>query len=168
MALAHVNTRRLVLRPFELEDTDAIFAFMTDTVAMRHTYVAPSREHCLQRLSAYEAMRPTLGFAPWVVRASAGGPVIGWGGLSIDPQEPAWGLELIYAFAPTAWGNGFATELVQFCLGYAFRALAAPEVQAFAKPDNLASISVLQKSGFVLLRYEPSLQRNHYAVAASA
>lgn len=168
VALAHFNTQRLVLRPFELEDTDALFAFMSDALAMRHTYVAPSREQCLHRLSTYEAMRPTLGFAPWVLRTSVGGPVIGWGGLSIDPEEPEWGLEVGYALAPSVWGNGFATELVRFSLGFAFQVLSAPEVHAFAKPENLASIKVLQKSRFVLLRYEPSLQRNHYVATASA
>jgi RimJ/RimL family protein N-acetyltransferase len=94
--------------------------------------------------------------------------VIGWGGLSIDPEEPEWGLEVCYALAPNAWGNGFATELVQFSLGVAFQMLSAPLVHAFAKPENLASIKVLQKSGFVLLRYESRLQRNHYAVASVA
>ena len=156
------HTHRLELRRFGPEDLDPLFAFMSDATAMQHTYTAPSREHCLARLSAYEAMRPTLGFAPWVVRTAADRRIIGWGGLSVDPDEPAWGLEVGYAFAPSAWGQGFATELVQYALAHAFAVLAAPEVHAFARPANQPSIRVLEKCGFRFLRHEPSLARHHY------
>lgn len=136
---------------------------------MRHTYVAPSLAHCLARLSTYEAMRPILGFAPWVIYAMENSEIIGWGGLSVDPEEPGWGLEVSYAFTPHAWGRGYATELVQYSLNYAFGILSASEVHAFAKPENEASARVLHKVGFKALRYEPSLQRNHYlAIATSA
>ena len=162
MALVHLKTKRLQLRKFSTEDAKPLFALMSIASAMKHTYVAPSLEHCLARLSAYEAMRPTLGFAPWVVRTPENGQIIGWGGLSVDQEEPEWGLEVGYAFAPGAWGRGYATELVQYSLAHAFDVLNAREVHAFAKPENAASIKVLHKSGFKVLRYEPSLQRNHY------
>jgi [ribosomal protein S5]-alanine N-acetyltransferase len=158
----------LVLRAFEPPDATALFQFMGDASAMQHTYLAPSLAHCLARLSAYEAMRPTLGFAPWVVCTQAAGEVVGWGGLSVDPDEPAWGLEVSYAFAPRVWGRGYATELVMRSLGFAFGVLSAAEVQAFAKPHNHASIRVLKKCGFSLLRFESSLQRDHYRVARTS
>lgn len=168
-ALAGITTRRLELRRFVKEDAGPLHAFMSQASAMRHTYVAPSFEHCLARLDAYEAMRPVLGFAPWVVRTAGGGEPIGWGGLSIDPDEPDWGLELSYAFAPNAWGRGYATELAQFALAHAFGVLKAPEVHAFARPENAASIRVLHKSGFMLLGHEHTLERDHYlATLASA
>ena len=113
-------------------------------------------------------MRGTLGFAPWVVRTARDGQVVGWGGLSIDPEEPEWGLEVGYAFSPVAWGQGYATELVQFSLAHAFEVLAAEEVHAFARPKNEPSIRVLHRSGFRLLRYEPSLERNHYLVTVAS
>ena len=74
--------------------------------------------------------------------------------------------EVGYAFARAAWGLGYATELVQFSLTYAFGVLAALEVHAYAKPANTASHRVLGKCGFNLLRYEPSLERNHYLRSA--
>ena len=166
MEHAAIKTKRLVLREFLPAHARQIFAFMSDAPQMRHTYVAPSFEHCLSRLSAFEAKRPTLGFAPWVVCTEEEDEVIGWGGLSVDPEEPEWGLEVSYAFAPGAWGRGYATELVQYSLGHAFEALLASEVHAFAKPENEASVRVLHKAGFKILRYEPSLQRNHYVATA--
>jgi [ribosomal protein S5]-alanine N-acetyltransferase len=161
---ADLNTQRLILRPYEPGDALALFGFMSDAKAMRHTYVAATLEQCAARLGAYEAMRTTLGFAPWVARGEETAEVIGWGGLSIDPDEPAWGLEVSYAFSPSVWGKGYATELVKRSLGFAFGVLSAPEVHAFAKPENTRSVRVLEKCGFGMLRYEPSLKRHHYLV----
>ena len=129
---------------------------------MEHTYVAHSLDECSARLSAYEAMRTPLGFAPWVVSVVETSEVIGWGGLSIDPEEPEWGLEISYAFSPIVWGKGYATELVLFSLAYAFEQVSARVVHAFAKPENSRSVRVLEKCGFSHLRYEPLLKRNHY------
>ena len=165
---AELQTRRLVLRQFIPADAEPLFAFMSDASAMRHTYVAPSFEHCLARLQAYEALRGSLGFAPWVVRRREGGRVIGWGGLSVDPDEPGWGLETSYAFHPEVWGKGYATELVQISLAHAFGVLDAAEVHAFAKPENGASSRVLRKSGFKVLCFEPRLERDHYLATRPA
>jgi RimJ/RimL family protein N-acetyltransferase len=140
---------------------------MSDAAAMQYTYIAPTLDHCSVRLGAYEAMRPRLGFAPWVARLSEDSEPIGWGGLSVDPEEPEWGLEVSYAFSPSAWGKGYATELVRISLAHAFGPLSAQEVHAFAKPENAASVRVLEKCGFSLLRYEPRLTRSHYLVQAS-
>jgi ribosomal-protein-alanine N-acetyltransferase len=162
LVLAAIKTANLLLRPFTQTDVPALFHFMSDPSAMRHTYVAPTLEHCSARLGAYEAMRSTLGFAPWVARVSEDREPIGWGGLSVDPEEPEWGLEVSYAFSPSSWGKGYATELVQSSLAYAFGPLAVNAVHAFAKRENAASVRVLEKCGFSHLRYEPRLQRNHY------
>jgi len=160
-----LKTQRLVLRKLLPEDAVPLFAIMGNASAMQHTYVAPSFEHCRARLNAYEALRPVLGFAPWVV-CTPEGQVIGWGGLSVDLEEPEWGLEVSYAFSPAVWGRGYATELVQFSLGHAFQVMNAHEVHAFARPENEASIRVLLKSGFTVLHFEPRLQRNHYIATA--
>jgi RimJ/RimL family protein N-acetyltransferase len=160
--LAAIKTANLLLRPFVHTDLPALYRFMSDGSAMQHTYVAPNIEHCLNRLAAYEAMRSTLGFAPWVARLYEDLEPIGWGGLSVDPEEPEWGLEVSYAFSPTTWGRGYATELVNASLAYAFGPLQAREVHAFAKPENTASFQVLAKCGFRHLRYEPRLHRSHY------
>ena len=157
-----LNTERLNLHPLQQEDVSHLYAFMSNAEAMKFTYVAPSVQECAKRLHAYEDMRSTLGFAPWVLRNRSSELVVGWGGLSIDPIEPDWGLEVGYAFRPEHWGQGLATELVQFSLVYAFTTLGAREVNAFAMPGNVLSINVLKKSGFQLLRYENALLRNHF------
>ena len=161
-----LRTQNLLLRSYQPEDTSELFGFMSDPVAMQFTYIAQSFAECKARLTSYEAMRATLGFAPWVVLWLETGNVVGWGGLSVDPEEPEWGLELSYAFSAQHWGKGFATELVQYSLAHAFAVLSAKEVNSFAKPANTGSIRVLEKCGFQFLGYASSLERSHYCVHA--
>ena len=160
--LDELKTQHLVLRPFSSTDTPEIFQFMSNASAMEHTYIARSLEECAARLNAYETMRDTSGFAPWVISQAQSSEIVGWGGLSLDPDEPAWGLEVSYAFSPRVWGRGYATELVLFSIGYAFEQLSAKEVRAFAKKENTRSVHVLLKCGFSYRCYEPSLERDHY------
>ena len=125
-----LRTPSLRLRPFDRQDTPALFGFMSDPLAMRFTHVASSLEQCQARLSAFEARRSSHGFAPWVILGADPHAVLGWGGLLIDPHEPHWGLKIGYAFHPCCWGQGYGTELVQFSLAHAFAELAANEVCA--------------------------------------
>ena len=131
---------------------------------MRYTYLAPSEEECARRLRAHERLRTANGFAPWVAVLRGDGRVVGWGGLGIDPFDPGWGVEVSYFFHPAHWGRGLATELVRAAVEHGFAALALPAIGAFARPENTASIRVLEKCGFRLLGWEPALERNHYEI----
>jgi len=140
----------------------ALFEFLGDPAAMRHTRVDASLRDCRRRIAAHEWRRRRDGYAPWTVVTRAEGRIIGWGGLCTDPFEPGWGVEVSYFFHPDAWGRGFATELVGACLDVADRVLKLPEVRAFARPENTASRRVLEKAGFEILRFLPELQRLLY------
>ena len=90
------------------------------------------------------------------------GAIIGWGGLYDDPFAPGWGIEVAYLLAPCAWGRGYATELVLRCLEVAEMCLGLGSVTAFAHPLNAASRRVLEKTGFVIERFVPEMQRCLY------
>ena len=92
----------------------------------------------------------------------ADGRIIGWGGLYDDPFAPGWGAEVGCFFHPTAWGQGYATELVTACLDMADNTLRLPDVIAFAHPENLASRHILEKTGFELARFIPGTGRYLY------
>ena len=163
-----LKSERLSLHPLHQEDVDDLYFLMSNAEAMKFTCVAPSVQECAKRLHAYEDMRSTLGFAPWVLRTRKNESVVGWGSLSIDPNEPKWGLEVSYAFRPEYWGEGLATELVRFSLLYAFMTLGAKEVSALAMEANTLSTNVLKKCGFQLLRYENALLRNHFRASVAS
>lgn len=159
-----IETPRLVLRPFDDTDIDDLFRIQGNPDAMRYTFCPTSRSEAEQRLRAYAALEKELGFVPWTVVLRAEARIIGWGGLTIDPFDPGWGVEIVYFFDPTYWGQGYATELVQASLEHGFAGHGLPEIGAFAHPHNAASIHILEKCGFRYGSYEPLLTRNRYAI----
>lgn len=159
---ATLETARLCLRPPRLADVPALFEFLGDADAMRHTHVDLSLRQCRRRIAVHERRRRHDGCAPWTILAKGDGRIIGWGGLYSDPFTLGWGIEIGYAFHPTAWGRGHATELGMACMELTDRVLQLPEVKAFAKPENIASRRVLEKLGFDAVGFVPELARLLY------
>jgi [ribosomal protein S5]-alanine N-acetyltransferase len=157
-----VETARLLLRRPRLADVPALFEFLGDPDAMRHTRVDASLRECRRRIAAHEWGRRHDGYAPWTVVTRSEDRIIGWGGLCTDPFEPGWGVEVSYFFHPDAWGRGYATELVRVALDLADRVLKLPEIRAFARAENIASRRVLEKAGFDFVRVVPELERLLY------
>ncbi|MFL6808593.1 MAG: GNAT family N-acetyltransferase [Bradyrhizobium canariense] len=157
-----IETRTLILRRPTLSDVPALFEFLGDPHAMRHTHVDASLRHCRRRVAAHEWRRRQDGYAPWTVVSKANGRIIGWGGLYDDPFEPGWGVEVGYFFHPAAWGRGYATELVSACLATADHELRLPMVSAFAHTENTGSRRVLEKAGFEVVRFVSEMDRLLY------
>lgn len=155
---------RLLYRPLENKDIDPLFQIQSDPIAMKYTICTKTREETEKRLKAYEKGKEELGFAPWTIIIKSENKVIGWGGLNIDPFDPGWGVEVIYFFHPQYWGRGFGSELVKLSIEKGFSIHKLKEINAFAHPENKASIRVLEKSGFNFLRFESKLNRNHYLI----
>ncbi|MBR0718555.1 GNAT family N-acetyltransferase [Bradyrhizobium liaoningense] len=156
------QTARLTLRPPRLADTAKLFAFLGDAAAMRYTTVQKSVRDCRRYLAAHERQRRRIGCAPWVVSEKGSGAIIGFGGLYDDPFDPGWGVEVGYFFAPSAWGNGFATELTQACVDFARENTRWTVLTAFAHPQNVGSHKVLLKAGFRQERFVPEMERYLY------
>ncbi len=154
-----IETARLILRRPKLADVPALFAFMGDAGAMRHTHVDASLKACRRRIAVHEQRRRRDGCAPWTIVTKTDRKIIGWGGLYDDPFAPGWGIEIGYSFTPAAWGQGYATELVAAATDLADRVLKLPEISAFAHPENKGSRRVLEKSGFVVVRFVPEMER---------
>ena len=147
------------LRRSRLADIPALFEFLGDANAMRHTHVDASLRDCRRRIVAHEWQRRRDGFGPWTINTRVDGRIVGWGGLYTDPFDPGWGAEVGYFFRQDAWGRGYASELVAASLDVADRVLELPEVRAFAHSENLASRRVLEKLGFEIVRFVPEMER---------
>jgi ribosomal-protein-alanine N-acetyltransferase len=159
-----VRTDRLLLRPPTDEDIAPLFHIQGDPAAMKYTICTRTREETGKRLREYEKGRRERGFAPWTVVHKAEGKVIGWGGLTVDPYDPGWGVEIIYYFHPGYWGRGLGTELVRVSVEKGFGACGLAEIHAFAHPENRASKRVLEKNGFAYQCFENKIHRNHYLI----
>ena len=156
------ETERLTLRAFDASDVDALYAIQGDRDYMRFTHWSESRAACAAWLQQYVDAEAEVGFAPWTIVHRADRRIVGWGGLNIDPSAREWGPEVSYFIHAGYQSIGLATELVRASLEVGFVRLHLPTIGAFARPENVGSARVLTKCGFELVRYEPSLERNHY------
>jgi len=129
---------------------------------MQFTAVQPDLRALRRHIAVHERQRRRIGCAPWTIIEKASGAIVGWGGLYHDPFDPGWGIEVAYLFAPSAWGRGYATELVRFCLEVAEVRLRLDSLVAFAHPGNTASRRVLEKTGFGIERFIPDMDRFLY------
>ena len=55
--------------------------------------------------------------------------------------------EVVYHMAPASWGQGYATELGRAALDFGFNDRGFDRIVAIAKPDNAASVHVMEKLG---------------------
>lgn len=85
-------------------------------------------------------------FGVWKIN-EIGNPdfAIGFGGLSHRKYGDELKLNLGYRLDKNYWGKGYATQLAKSAIDYAFTGLKFDEVYALVRPNNLASIRVLEK-----------------------
>jgi [ribosomal protein S5]-alanine N-acetyltransferase len=145
-----LRTARLLLRPFDDADADALFALHSSASVLRYWDAPPWRER--ERADRFLAACRQLaaegsGARPAIERLSDGA-FIGWCGLTRwNPDHRS--ASLGYCLDEAAWGRGYATEAARALLQWAFDALDLNRVQAEADTRNLASARVLEKLGFV-------------------
>jgi RimJ/RimL family protein N-acetyltransferase len=78
------------------------------------------------------------------------GRLVGDVGLSPADGEPGV-IKIGYTMAPAFQGRGYGTEAVRALVAYAFDALDADVVRAYASADNVPSIRVAEKVGLRLI-----------------
>jgi ribosomal-protein-alanine N-acetyltransferase len=86
----------------------------------------------------------------WPVIEKLTGQLVGHCGLLQKEVEGANEIELVYLMAAAVWGKGYATEIGQALIRYAFIELGVNRLIALIEPDNQASERVAIKLGFHL------------------
>lgn len=151
-----VLTTRLRLDVPTLDDAAGIFAILGDARTVEHN---PS-----DRLADLVETRALVtrwiehwgerSFGYWCVRQADDPRVIGYCGLKQMTVHAMPVLNLVYRFAPDAWGHGYATEAASAAVGWIEERRPGETVIARVRPDNTASTSVALKAG---LQRDPDL-----------
>ena len=165
---ATIETSRLILRPFELSDAEAAFAWFSDRIVMRFTPSGPdiSIEQTKARLANYQEHQAEHGFSKWIVLDRHLDRPIGDSGLLVL-QEYGW-IDLGFRLAQPYWGQGLATEAACAWVRAAFDDFHIDRLTAFVQPENVASIRVLQKLGFHAERRDTIMGTNSIVFSLGA
>jgi RimJ/RimL family protein N-acetyltransferase len=147
-----IETPRLLLRPFVVDDAEAAFGWLSDAAVMKYSPKGPDAtiERTTARIATYRAHQAAYGYSKWVILERDTGLAVGDAGLMVLDDE-GW-IDLGFRFSPVHWGRGFATEVAQAWIHVAFDEHEIGAIGAFAHADNIASLRVLDKLGFTPLR----------------
>jgi RimJ/RimL family protein N-acetyltransferase len=146
--IAVLETERLILRPWTLEDFDDFAAMCADPQVMR--FLAEDGNP-LTRFGAWRALAGIVGH--WTLRGFGLFAVVERKTRAfvgrVGPWEPeGWpDFEIGWALRSECWGRGYATEAVKRCIDYAFSDLDRSHISSFVAPENTRSIHVAERVG---------------------
>ncbi|RVT45802.1 N-acetyltransferase [Rheinheimera sediminis] len=145
-----LETPRLILRSFTLDDVDAMYQLMTVPQVIRYVGNKPAQSK--QDVLDYLQQHPlrdyqVYGYGRFACVWKATGQVIGFSGIKY--LEEIQETELGYRFLPEFWGQGLATEAGSAVIQFA-QALGLSRLVAVIHPDNSGSKQVVTKLGFRL------------------
>jgi len=146
-----LETSRLTLRRFTLEDAPFAFELVNDPAWIEHIgdrnvrNLDDARDYIQKTLTMYER----VGFGLYVVILKATGEAVGTCGLI--RREGLTDPDIGFAFLPKGRGQGYALESAAAVLAYGRETLGMTRIVAIVSTANLRSIRVLEAIG---LTYE--------------
>jgi RimJ/RimL family protein N-acetyltransferase len=157
-----IRTPRLILRPLQREDADALFRIFSDAEVMRYWATPPwtSMEQAVDRIrqdNEYLAEGSALRLA---LEPNGGDGIVG--AISLFAfVEQSQRAELGYILARPAWGQGLMHEALTALVSYAFQDLGLRRLEADIDPRNDRSARSLERLGFL----REGLLRERWVVA---
>ena len=162
-----IETERLILRPFSLDDIDAAYQMNLDPEVNRYTHDGgvKTRDE-IQRtiredvLGDYEK----YGFGRFAVILKDENKFIGFSGLKYLPEYDL--VDIGFRFIKNYWGRGIATESGRASLKFGFDDLKLNKIIGLVLPENKASIRVLEKLDFQFEKefFEDGVQIRQYFI----
>jgi RimJ/RimL family protein N-acetyltransferase len=149
-----IETGRLLLRTFTIDDARLIYELNNDDNVTRYTH-----DHLNSIDQAMEVLEKVIlpqyslyNLGRWAVHLKANLEFIGWSGLKYRFGHNE--IDLGYRFKQSAWGKGYATEAAFAVLKHGFENLHIKKINARAEQANVASCRVLEKIGMQFIREE--------------
>lgn len=146
-----LETERLYLREFKISDAIFLFKLNEDLDVLKYTGDVPfnSVYDAKLFLNDYNDYKKN-GFGRWAVCLKKTHDFIGWCGLKKDITN--FEVDLGFRFYKNQWGKGYATEAGLACIQYGFNTLTLNKIIGRAFIKNKASIQVLKKCNFKLVK----------------
>ena len=152
----YIKTQRLVLRDLLTSDVAGMFELDSDAEVHRFLGNKPvkSLDESKNVIEIIRAQYEANGIGRWAVIEQESGNFIGWAGLKLmtEPLNGKVGFyDLGYRFIKRYWGNGYATEAALAAVAFAHNVMKLKEIYGMANIDNIASRTVLEKTGMQYL-----------------
>ena len=161
-----LETERLILRPLNAADTDAVYAMRSDADVMRYIRKPQNYAETVDWIGLVSSRwtKEKIGFYSVIEKET--GKFVGWCGLW--KLKETGEIEVGYAIAKNFWGKNYAAEAAEKCLEHGFGELNLPQIVAVAVPENVFSRRVMEKIGmnFDYTGKFYDLELVHYSISA--
>jgi RimJ/RimL family protein N-acetyltransferase len=142
MLIQPIETQRLFIRHFEMQDWHEVNAYTADAIVMKFIEEGQMSETQSKQF-VEENSGDTAKAFPVLLKAE--NKLVGH--MIFHPWFAHQTYEIGWVFHPIHQGRGYATEAAQALLRYAFVNLQSHRVIATCQPENPASYRVMEKIG---------------------
>jgi RimJ/RimL family protein N-acetyltransferase len=153
MQVPVLETKRLRLRGFTIDDFPACAEMWADPVMMRYLGGPFSREESWSRFMRLFGHWLLMGYGFWTVVDRTTGVGLGHTGFlnyKRDIQPSLDGLpEIGWSFLPASQGRGYATEAARAVLAWGRGHFGPVRTSCIIDPENKPSIRVAERCGFL-------------------
>lgn len=144
---AVLETPRLRLRPFSLDDLDELAAMVADDEQMRFYPGTRTRAEAEAWISRNLSLYEQHGFGFWLIESSSSSAFLGYCGIRPIELGGSSTTEIGWHTAKSSWNQGVATEAATCVRDVAFGRFELRQLVALIHPDHLASQRVAEKIG---------------------
>lgn len=150
-----IETDRLILRPFQLEDFKAVYEFGSNEEVNKYTgdvliESLDVAKELIEKVWLYDYQ--TYGYGRLATIYKPDNKLIGFAGLKyLASMEET---DIGFRFLPEYWGKGIATESSKAILKHGFNLLKLKRIIGIAMPENIASNKVLERVGLELYKVD--------------
>lgn len=151
MPFPNLETAQLSLRPFTIDDIDALHRMWVEPAMRKYLW----DDAVIPHETAVEVVQASLnsfaehGFGYWAISLKGELDLIGFCGLRHfhESDTGAEEVEVMYGIHHEHCGNGLATEAAQAMLNYGFERIGLERIYAGADPPNAVSFRVMERVG---------------------
>lgn len=149
-----IETERLILRNFRLEDFEELAPIMADPKGMKFSRTGNvlSVSETQDKITGFIASYKKHGFGKWAVIFKEHRRLIGYCGIAVEQVDNKDEKEIGYRLDSKYWNQGLATEAAAATIQYGFETFHFPYILGIADRENKASIRVLKKLGMIYQR----------------
>lgn len=146
---AYIETKRLILRNFRLEDAQSMFeSYCHDEEVTRYLTWDPHQnvQETITRLMQVQLPAIEKDAADFAITLKGSDNVVGSIGTVNDYISEGYA-EIGYVIARKYWNQGYMSEALEAIIQFLFTHTTTPKIRAIHDIDNLASGKVMQKCG---------------------
>lgn len=142
-----METDRLILREYTLQDFDALYEIMSDSETMQHYPHAFNENEVREWIERNMERYSIFGFGLWAVVLKETGKFIGDCGLTMQIIDGKIKPEIGYHINKQYWRRGYGSEAARKCRDWAFENTPFQIIYSYMKYTNIGSYSTAIANG---------------------